>query len=64
MGFKCGNCNIEFSTRKEWLDHLVDVHNSPIIEGEERDINYCKRKLEEMKNKGNAKASDLLKHYE
>ena len=35
MGYKCGNCNIDFATKKEWLDHLQDSHNSVFLEGDE-----------------------------
>jgi len=40
MGYKCGNCNIDFSTKKEWLDHLQDAHNSVFLEGDKESIDY------------------------
>jgi hypothetical protein len=62
MAYKCGNTGKEFSTRKEWLDHLCDVMNSPIMEGEERDVAYCKQKVTEKANKGDVVAQKQLKH--
>ncbi len=63
MGYKCGNTGKEFSTRKEWLDHLVDVMNSPIMEGDAVDVAYCKKKLEAKAQKGDNSATQKLKHY-
>ena len=40
MGYKCGNCNLDFSTKKDWLDHLQDVHNSVFLEGDSESIAY------------------------
>ena len=34
MGYKCGNCNIDFSNKREWIEHNIDVHNSPFVEGD------------------------------
>jgi transcription elongation factor Elf1 len=48
MSFKCGNCGQEFLTRKELVHHMIDVHNSPFIEGEERDIILSKAKLDKI----------------
>jgi hypothetical protein len=31
---KCANCNITFSTKRELIEHMLDVHNSPFIEGD------------------------------
>jgi len=61
MGYKCGNTGKEFSTKKEWLDHLCDVMNSPIMEGDEKDVAYCKKKLEEKASKGDNSAVQKLK---
>lgn len=44
MGYKCGNCNIDFSTKKEWLDHLQDVHNSVFLEGDAESIAYHEKR--------------------
>lgn len=38
MAYKCGNCNVEFLTRKALNKHMVEVHNSIFLEGDERDI--------------------------
>jgi len=38
MGYKCGNCNIEFSNKREFVEHNLDVHNSPFIEGDFSDV--------------------------
>lgn len=47
MGYKCGNCNIDFGTKKEWLDHLQDVHNSVFLEGDEQSIAYHEKRAKE-----------------
>lgn len=62
MAYKCGNTGKEFLTRKEWLDHLCAM-NSPILEGEERDVNYCKKKMQEKADKGDVKAKEIMKAY-
>lgn len=38
MGYKCGNCNIEFSNKREFVEHNIDVHQSPFIEGDFSDV--------------------------
>lgn len=38
MGYKCGNCNIEFSNKREFVEHNLDAHNSPFIEGDFSDV--------------------------
>ena len=47
MGYKCGNCNIDFSTKKEWLDHLQDAHNSVFLEGDSDSIAYHEKRANE-----------------
>lgn len=42
MGYKCGNCGIDFPTKKEQVEHMVNVHNSPFLEGEEREKKMSK----------------------
>ncbi len=64
MGFKCGNCGIEFQTRKEWLDHIADVHKSYFIEGDERDIAYHDKKLRAKAEAGDNKAKELVEAKE
>jgi len=34
MGYNCGNCRIEFSNKRELVEHMLDAHNSPFIEGD------------------------------
>ena len=34
MGYKCGNCNIEFPNKRAMIEHMIIVHNSPFVEGE------------------------------
>jgi len=38
MGYKCGNCNLDFSNKREFIEHNLDVHNSPFIEGDFSDV--------------------------
>jgi hypothetical protein len=34
MGYKCGNCSLDFATRREMIEHMIKVHNSPFVEGD------------------------------
>lgn len=38
MGYKCGNCGIDFPSKREIVEHMLDVHNSPYIEGTLSDV--------------------------
>jgi hypothetical protein len=35
MGYKCG-CGAEFDNQKSLVEHMVNVHNSPFVSGEEK----------------------------
>jgi uncharacterized C2H2 Zn-finger protein len=62
MGYKCGNCNIDFSNRKDWLDHLDQVHDSHFVEGDEMNIKYHEQILVAKAQKGNSSATQKLEH--
>lgn len=32
---KCGNCNIDFRNKKQLVRHMLDVHESPFVDGSE-----------------------------
>ena len=34
MGYKCNNCNIDFPDKRGIVEHMIDVHGSPYIEGD------------------------------
>jgi len=58
MGYKCGNCNVEFSNKREFIEHNLDVHNSPFIEGDfsvECDAIIDKR-VKDLQHQKNAQA--------
>lgn len=57
-GYACANCNIGFKTRRERNNHMVDAHNSPFVEGDDRDINDSKARSSEKKN---TKAQEALR---
>jgi len=57
---RCGNCNLNFQTKKEWLDHLADVHNSYILDGDAKDVAYHVKKLQDKAAVGNTKAKEIL----
>jgi uncharacterized C2H2 Zn-finger protein len=63
MAFKCGNCGKEHLTRKEWIKHLIDEHNTVFYEGDEKDIALCKSYLDEKIAKGDSKAKDMMEKY-
>lgn len=56
---RCGNCNLSFSTKKEWLDHLADVHKSYFLD-DSAEGKYHKKILEEKANKGDMSARQIL----
>lgn len=60
MGYKCGNCGIDFPNKKQIVEHMIDVHNSPFVEGDESMINMSKKHI----NKDNAKVSKFSELYE
>lgn len=35
MGYKCGNCNIEFGNKDQLIVHMATVHDSYFEEGDE-----------------------------
>jgi len=57
-GYACGNCSIGFKTRRERTQHMIDAHNSPFVEGDDRDINESK---DHATKKGNVKAKEALR---
>ena len=34
MGYKCGNCGIEFCSKAAIVEHMIKSHASPFIEGD------------------------------
>ena len=36
MVYKCGSCNEEFDNLKAQVEHMVEKHNSPFTEGDEK----------------------------
>ena len=56
MGYKCGNCNIEFANKREFIEHNLDVHNSPFIEGD-FSVDSDKILSQRDKNKEHAKSA-------
>lgn len=63
MGYRCGNCNKDFATRKDWLDHLYNDHRSVFLEGDERDIAYHEEKLK-IDAKNDSSKAELLDHIQ
>lgn len=43
MAYGCSKCNIEFGNYKELIHHMIDVHNSPFVAGDEKFIQYSKK---------------------
>lgn len=60
-GYVCANCNVGFPTRKERTKHMVEVHDSPFVEGEERDIQDSIVFAKAQEQKGNNKSITRLK---
>ena len=42
MGYKCLNCNVDFPSKKEQVEHMIDVHSSPFLEGDDGAVIYSK----------------------
>lgn len=59
-GYACGNCNIGFPTRKQRNEHMVEAHDSPFVEGDERDIQDSIAFAKVKNAKGNNKALTRL----
>lgn len=34
MGYTCSNCGVDFSTRREIVEHMHDKHNCTFLEGD------------------------------
>lgn len=49
MGYVCGQCNIDFPTKKKIVEHMVDVHRSPFLEGDDEMKRHSKNHA--IKNK-------------
>ena len=49
MGYKCG-CGAEFDNQKDLIGHMIDVHNSPFVSGEEKLIDMSIRHAVKTKN--------------
>lgn len=60
MAYKCGDCGKEHQTRKEWLDHIAEVHNSFFLEGDEKDVAYHQAILSKKSAEGDNNAKNLI----
>jgi hypothetical protein len=40
MGYKCAQCGVDFGNKKQIVEHMIDVHGSPFIEGDEGMVKY------------------------
>jgi hypothetical protein len=49
MGYKCG-CGAEFDNQKDLVSHMVNVHSSPFVSGEEKLIAMSIKIAKETKN--------------
>lgn len=61
MAYSCGNCGLDHQTKKQLVQHMVDVHNSPFLEGDDGHIKMSKARAQE---KGNAKALAMIAENE
>lgn len=60
MGYKCANCGIDFPAKRQLVEHMIDVHNSPFVEGDEKMISMSKAHI----GKDNAKKAKFSELYE
>ena len=56
MGYKCANCGIDFPDRRKIVEHMIDSHDSPYVEGDERMIAYSEEYAKKQNN------TEALKH--
>lgn len=63
MGFKCGNCGIDFPTKKELVEHMIDVHNSPFYDGDEKLISMSKAHLDKSNKSNKAQLTELFERF-
>ncbi len=58
MGYKCGNCNIDFSCKRDMIEHMIDSHNSPFIEGDfsQESDKILDKRIKDNQNPKNAQA--------
>lgn len=58
MGYKCANDGIEFQTKKALVAHMLLVHDSPFLEGDEELVQISENL---KKNKDYQAAERLIK---
>lgn len=62
MAYNCGNCAIEFKTKRELVEHMIEKHDSPFYEGDYAQLSQ--KILNERSAKGDNKAKAHLQNYE
>lgn len=63
MAFKCTNDGVEFQSREELVNHMIEKYNSPFIDGEDNDKNVIlSRKILEKKVQKEPQNQELAKH--
>ena len=62
MAYNDSSTGKHFSSKKELIEHMLDVHKSPFYEGDYAPV--CKKILEERAKKGNKEAEEMLKKYD
>lgn len=64
MGYKCGNCNRDFMTKKTWLDHIANEHESYFLEGDAESVAYHDKIMKIKAANQDTKAMEALKSKE
>lgn len=60
MGFKCTNDGTEFPTKQQLVNHMINVHNSPFLEGDEVLVQLS---IETVKTKEPEKQAEFTKLF-
>ena len=64
MAYKCGNDGREFLTKKELVNHLVDVYDTVFVNGDESLVKLSKLKTISLKETNNGKYQRLKEQFE
>lgn len=61
MGYKCASCGVDFPNKKLIVEHMINVHNSPFVEGDSTMVELSKSVI---KGKTTEEKSNFAKLYE
>lgn len=63
MAYACANCQIEHANPRALVQHMLERHNSPFIEGDEKLTRISKEEVEKLEPTRKAKMKELLGEF-